>query len=70
MEQNKLNEKEDPLATLHKSIISHKYIPTIYGNKPLVYADYTASGRCLSFIEDYITKNVNPFYANTHTEIS
>ena len=58
------------LDSIYQSVISHKYIPTVYGNKPLVYADYTASGRCLSFIEDYIDSNVNPFYANTHTEIS
>lgn len=36
----------------------------------LVYADYTASGRCLQFIEDYMAKVVAPTYANTHTEAS
>lgn len=29
-------------------------IQTPYGEKPLVYADYTASGKSLRFIEDYI----------------
>jgi len=29
-------------------------IQTVYGEKPLVYADYTASGRSLRFIETYI----------------
>jgi selenocysteine lyase/cysteine desulfurase len=38
--------------------------------KPLVYADYTASGRGLTFIEDYIRQQVLPYYANTHTETS
>ena len=36
----------------------------------LVDADYTASGRGLSFIEDYIRQWVLPLYANTHTEAS
>ena len=43
---------------------------TPFGEKPLVYADYTASGRGLSFIEDYIREQVLPWYANTHTETS
>ena len=43
---------------------------TPFGEKPLVYADYTASGRGLGFIEDYIREQVLPWYANTHTETS
>ncbi len=41
-----------------------------FGHRPVVYADYTASGRSLSFIEDYIRDVVLPLYANTHTESS
>ncbi len=56
---------------IRNSVIGDKYsIKTPFGNKPLVYADYTASGRALSFIEDYIRDEVLPFYANTHTETS
>ena len=45
-------------------------IETSFGQKPLIYADYTASGRSLDFIEQFITNRVLPFYANTHTETS
>lgn len=47
-----------------------RLIPTSFGEKPLIYADYTASGRALGFIEDTIRERVLPFYANTHTETS
>ncbi|XP_006812056.1 uncharacterized protein LOC100375561 [Saccoglossus kowalevskii] len=38
-----------------------------FGERQVVYCDYTASGRPLKFIEDYIQKNVLPHYGNTHT---
>ena len=41
-----------------------------FGLRPVIYADYTASGRTLSFIEDYLREVVQPLYANTHTESS
>ena len=33
----------------------------------MVYADYTASGRCLDLVEKYL-QNLQRIYANTHTE--
>ncbi|MFI5912269.1 aminotransferase class V-fold PLP-dependent enzyme [Dactylosporangium sp. NPDC051541] len=45
-------------------------IPGPFGVRPLVYADHTASGRVLGFIEDHIREHVMPWYANTHTEAS
>ncbi|MFS1525747.1 aminotransferase class V-fold PLP-dependent enzyme [Microbulbifer sp. 2304DJ12-6] len=45
-------------------------IDTPFGPKPLIYADYTASGRSLTFIEDAIRQWVLPYYANTHSETS
>lgn len=41
-----------------------------FGPKPVTYADYTASGRSLGFIEDFLRAEVLPRYANTHTESS
>eukprot|EP00467_Chlorarachnion_reptans_P011684 CAMPEP_0114510750 /NCGR_PEP_ID=MMETSP0109-20121206/13977_1 /TAXON_ID=29199 /ORGANISM="Chlorarachnion reptans, Strain CCCM449" /LENGTH=702 /DNA_ID=CAMNT_0001690125 /DNA_START=301 /DNA_END=2410 /DNA_ORIENTATION=+ len=41
-----------------------------FGSRKILYADYIASGRPLSCIEDYIRNTVMPFYANTHTSTS
>ncbi|MEV4830844.1 aminotransferase class V-fold PLP-dependent enzyme [Micromonospora sp. NPDC049257] len=41
-----------------------------YGPRRITYADYTASGRALDFVEDTIRDRVLPRYANTHTESS
>jgi selenocysteine lyase/cysteine desulfurase len=41
-----------------------------FGVRRVTYADYTASGRSIDFIEDFIRDEVMPLYANTHTETS
>jgi len=41
-----------------------------FGPRRVTYADYTASGRAVDFIEDFIRDEVLPRYANTHTESS
>ncbi|SEA35242.1 aminotransferase class V-fold PLP-dependent enzyme [Microbulbifer marinus] len=59
------------IKTIRESVIGDlQPIDTPFGRKPLVYADYTASGRALGFIEDHIRTQVLPYYANTHTETS
>ena len=45
-------------------------IHTPFGARATVYADYTASGRSLSFIEEYVAAHVLPTYGNTHTATS
>jgi selenocysteine lyase/cysteine desulfurase len=40
---------------------------TPFGERLMVYCDYTASGRCLRFVEAYI-QSLQRVYANTHTE--
>jgi len=42
-------------------------VSTPFGERLMVYADYTASGRCLTLVERYI-QNLQRIYANTHTE--
>lgn len=41
-----------------------------YGEKNLVYADWTASGRMYRPIEEKLLNEFGPFVANTHTETS
>ena len=46
---------------------SQATLETPFGTREMTYADYTASGRGVEFIEKYIC-NVLEYYGNTHTE--
>ncbi len=43
---------------------------TQFGKQKLVYADYTASGRALKQVEEFVIDKILPFYANSHTQAS
>ncbi|KAJ7534437.1 hypothetical protein O6H91_13G094600 [Diphasiastrum complanatum] len=58
-------------AWLQSQIVGHDLkIRTPFGRRLLTYADHTASGRSLLFIERFILENVLPAYGNTHTDDS
>ena len=59
------------IANLRAGLIGEgREFTTPFGIQKLVYADYTASGRALLQIEDFVAQEVLPFYANSHTESS
>ncbi|SMO83696.1 Selenocysteine lyase/Cysteine desulfurase [Saccharicrinis carchari] len=45
-------------------------LETPFGNKPLVYADWIASGRLYEPIENILKNKIGPIVANTHSESS
>lgn len=54
----------------HNTIGNNQIIDTPFGKKPLIYADWIASGRLYNPIEAKLQQNIGPFVANTHTETS
>lgn len=59
------------IETIRASIIGDDHaLEGPYGSRRVTYADYTASGRSITFIEEFIREQVMPLYANTHTETS
>jgi len=56
------------IENVRKEVLGNNVLfNTPFGERHLLYADYTASGRGVRFIEDKII-NILQSYANTHTE--
>src|SRR6266540_3541443 len=66
-----VNDSNAMIETIRGAVIGDdEAVMGPYGLRRVTYADYAASGRSLTFIEDYIREAVLPLYANTHTESS
>lgn len=62
---------ENYFEPFRKNTIGYDLVyDTPYGRKKLIYADWIASGRLYSSIEDRLTNDIGPFIGNTHTETS
>ncbi|CAN4126297.1 unnamed protein product [Withania somnifera] len=65
---SKSESAEKKLSWLRSQIVGDNVdFETPFGKRRLTYADHTASGRSLHYIENYIVNNVLPFYGNSHT---
>ena len=63
-----MSNKQIDLDYLRQQIIGvDSTFETPFGERLMVYCDYTASGRCLRFVESYL-QSLQRIYANTHTE--
>eukprot|EP01032_Pedospumella_encystans_P022559 gene22559-25560_t len=62
---------QSTLSAIRNDIVGgYNAFTTPFGQKPIIYADWTASGRPVDKIEKYLLKEVMPFYGNTHTAAS
>ena len=56
------------LNTLFSNIIGNNIIfKSPFGKKSIIYSDFTASGRGINQIENFISNQILPFYANVHS---
>ncbi|KAF8018952.1 hypothetical protein BT93_H3748 [Corymbia citriodora subsp. variegata] len=66
-----LSNAEKKLSWLRSQIIGgDAEFDSPFGRRRLTYADSTASGRCVRYVEDFIIDNILPFYGNSHTSNS
>lgn len=60
---------EHYFAAYRKNVIGiDQFFESVNGTMPIVYADWTASGRMYAPIEQLMMEKIAPFVANTHTE--
>lgn len=60
---------EQHFSPFREHIIGQDLVHEINGQlRPIIYADWTASGRLYQPIEEYLTHVLGPYVANTHTE--
>ncbi|MRX27980.1 aminotransferase class V-fold PLP-dependent enzyme [Kangiella sp. HZ709] len=59
---------EQYFAPFRDNIIGHNHQYPENNNQKIIYADWIASGRLYQPVEDYITGQLGPYVANTHTE--
>jgi selenocysteine lyase/cysteine desulfurase/tRNA(Ile)-lysidine synthase TilS/MesJ len=65
------DKKQQLIKYIQDSIIGdNELFKSPFGYRMVTYCDYVASGRALTFIEDYIRSQVLTMYANTHTSTS
>ena len=56
-------------AHFRENVIGYdEHFDTAFGNQPLIYADWTASGRQYGPIEELLAREIAPYVGNTHTE--
>ena len=59
---------ENYFSAFRKNVMGlQQFFESPFGQKEIIYADWTASGRTYQPIEEYIQKAIMPFVANTHT---
>jgi selenocysteine lyase/cysteine desulfurase len=61
------NNEMNPVYLRQQIVGVDSTFKTPFGERLMVYCDYTASGRCLGFVEAYL-QSLQRVYANTHTE--
>lgn len=62
-------ELEQYFAPYRRNVIGYdQTFQTPFGEQPILYADWTASGRLYRPIEELLMQEIAPFVGNTHTE--